>query len=785
MRKNYILLCSMLLLFIGALKAQTGSIAGTITDIEGSPIHAVNVSLIGTSKGSASDIDGNYLIKDVPAGDYSLSISAIGYKDQKVKVKVIAGEVTKVPRQKLENKSVKLSDVTVTTQSHKYVEEKVSKSLRQVTPIRELAQNIQVVSKELLKDQQVTSIMDGVIRNVSGVTMLEHWGHFARINMRGFRIPAFRNGFNVSDSWGPLSEDMAFTEQIEFVKGPAASMITAGEPGGIYNVVTKRATGETIREASIMGGSFQFLRASADLGGKLTSDGKLLYRFNALYQRTDTHRGNEDTDRYGMLQALTYKFTDRTSVEVSWNYQEAEQYIGAAYMFTTPDGELGSLDRDFNFVDTNFPATEISENMLYAQFNHEFSDDWSVTAQAGRLSYDQIGNSAWISWEVPQAVLEDGTAFRSTSLWDAKSKGTYLQAYANGNVTTGSVEHTILSGIDYTDKEYFADFFQTYHDTDGLFNVNNPTYGIVDYSGTFDRFLPVDERFPTPWNGIKSTAFYLQDQVGFMNNRLRVTLGGRYTSLETLGKEEKDNKFTPRIGVSFDLTDDLTVYGLFDQSFLAQTGTLVSGDALDPVTATDIEGGFKKQFFNGKVSATLGAFMITKNDLAVTDPDNAMFSIQTGEIQSRGVEFDLQGEIMPGLSAVLNYANTNVEITEDTNPLLVDTRVAGHSKHVHNLWLTYNFSQESNADGFGVSLGYQYLVNRSTWGLTADGDSELPDYFRLDGGVFWGKENLRIQLNVNNILDEYLFSGTNGFGTPYWQTEPGINGRLGVTYNFN
>ena len=151
-----------------------------------------------------------------------------------------------------------LSEVVVLGGRNSYAQSEASASLRVTTPIAALPQNIQVIDDGLLRDQQVTNIMEGLSRNVSGVTMVEHWGSFARLNMRGFRLPAFRNGFNVSDSWGPLSEDMSFVDRLEFVKGPAGFMLSAGEPGGLYNVVTKKPTGRPVGHVSLMGGSFDF-----------------------------------------------------------------------------------------------------------------------------------------------------------------------------------------------------------------------------------------------------------------------------------------------------------------------------------------------------------------------------------------------------------------------------------------------------------------------------------------------------------------------------------------------
>ena len=89
-----------------------------------------------------------------------------------------------------------------------------SASLRLNEPLLEAPQNIQIVSDQVLKDQQVISMSDGLIRNVSGAVRLEHWGDmYTNITMRGSQIQAMRNGFNfVSSYWGPLTEDMSFVE---------------------------------------------------------------------------------------------------------------------------------------------------------------------------------------------------------------------------------------------------------------------------------------------------------------------------------------------------------------------------------------------------------------------------------------------------------------------------------------------------------------------------------------------------------------------------------------------
>ncbi len=770
--------------FLGGISfsmAQTATIKGiVVSSSQNKPLPDATVRLVNTSYGEMTNNNGAFIFREIPAGNYTLEVSLLGYASQEKSIIVNKNETVKVAIIKLAEQEEELDEVVVNGHQNKYVKNTPSQTLRLNTEVTKLPQNIQIIGGELLQDQLATTMMEGVIRNVSGVNLLEHWGNFARVNMRGFRLPAFRNGFNFQDTWGPLSEDMAFVEQIEFVKGPAGFMMSAGEPGGFYNVVTKKPTNQSIANINIMGGSYDFYRGNVDLGGKLTENGKLLYRFNAMYQTSDSHRGNEDAERYGFAPAITYNFSDKTSITTELNYNNAESFLGSAYVFATVADGYGSLARDFKFTDDNYKATDISELSFFTTLKHDFNENWSAEAKFAYLRYDQVGNSTWL-WSLDETT---GDAVRYASIWDALSLGKFAQVYLYGTVNTGSVKHNLLGGFDFTERNYWADFSQFgLIDVDTPFNIYNPVYGNTVFP-EFDRSVDLKFRGNAYSYGYTNRSFYLQDEINLFEDKVRLTLAGRYTNLSTLGKEDNDKIFTPRAGLSVDILPNLTAYALYDQAFNPNSGISATGDSFDPEEGNDIEGGIKKSFFEGKLKTSLGAFLITKQNVLVTDPDNTNYSIQLGEIQSKGIEFDLQGQITSELNLILNYANTNVEITEDSDPDLVGTRVAGHAKHMTNGWLNYSFSEDSKLKGFGASIGYQYQIDRSTWAWGADNQSDLPDYFRLDGGLSWKNKKIRIQANVNNILNEYLYSGANYSAYLYWQSEPGINGRLSLTYSF-
>lgn len=772
-------LCTLLLITaVGMAQVLTGK----ITDANSNPLQGVNVIVKGTTMGSETDSNGVFKIKDLQKGEYVLLISMIGYINKEILFS-LSKENYKLPRIRLQEDTNQLSEVIVRREKDKT--KNPSSSLRISTPIRKIPQNIQVVSDKILEEQMITNILEGAFKNVSGVSNIEHWGHFARINMRGFRLPAFRNGVNIQDNWGPLSEDMFMIDKMEFVKGPSGFMMATGEPGGFYNVVTKKPTTKKVGKVSLMAGTQDTYRGALDFGGKVSEDGRLQYRLNIMYQSEGSHRDYENpSKRIGFAPSLSYQITPKTKVLAEYSFQKLKSYIGAAYIFNTPDKGYGSLDRDFTMIDTNFPQSKFRENHFLGRLTHEFNANWSVEAQYVNIHYDQQGNSFW-TW----SMLADGTANRFASIWDAISAGNYFQIYGKGKFSTGSITHKLLGGFDFTDKNYWADFSKSLPLSP--FNVNTPTYGNGKEALKFDRSVPLKDRESLYSYGNIVRSFYLQDEIGFLNDKIRLTLAARQTELAQQNND-KVTKLTPRLGLSVDIIPSISIYGLYDQSFLPNnvdpTNTK-NGGKFDPIEGNIIEGGIKSSFFQNRLSASLSAYLITKNNLQVSNPNDInpstgkAYVYQSGEVQSKGFEFDLTGYITKDLNLVLNYANTNVEITKDKNPTLIGNKIKGHAKHITNGWLNYRFNEKTALKGFGISVGYQYQADRSTWDWGSDNKSNLPNYFRMDGALSWQNSKWRVALNVNNLLNKYLYSGAN-YGTyVYWQAEPGVNGRLFISYN--
>ena len=772
-----------------------GKVAGKISLSGNTAAENISVTLKGTKYADVTTVSGQYEITRVKPGNYTIIVRAVGIAPIEDNIVVNAKQTT-TKNFSLNESQEDLQEVVIT--KNKYKQDKPSMSLRLQTPVLEIPQNIQIVSAQTLKDQQITSMSDGVIRNVSGAVRLEHWGDlYTNITMRGSQIQAFRNGFNVVSSfWGPLTEDMSFVDHIEFVKGPAGFMLSSGDPSGLYNVVTKKPTGVTKGEVSVLGGSYDFYRVSVDLDGKLDKKGKLLYRFNGAAQKKGSLRPFEHNDRYVIAPVISYQFDDKTKLTFEYNFQYANMTeVGSYYVFGPEAGGYATLPRDFTMTAPGLPDTNIQDHSGYLQFEHKFDDNWKLTAQTSYFKYIQQGYSSWPSL-VGSAdnTLGAGNIIRNVGIWDADSNMFLGQIFVNGKFNTGSVSHKVLGGIDLGSKDYAADWGQA-HDldtADNPFNVFNPNYGTPSNGfPQFDHTTPLSQRAGGLY-GTEYAAGYIQDELGFFQNKLRVTLAARYTWISQTSSYEvdpvEDSHITPRAGLSYSITEDLAVYGLYDQAFTPQSGVVRDGE-LKPLTGNNVEFGIKKDWFDGSWNTTLSAYNIIKKNELTADPLSTPQNptkIVLGEKRAQGVEFDLRGKILDGLNLIANYAFTESIVTESnlTSSIKVGDIVPGYAKHTANAWLNYTV-QSGKVKGLGASIGGTFLDGRQTdtW---SEGLQKLPSYFKLDGGLSYETGKVKVTANVFNILNKYLYSGSyySFLNAYYWQAEPGTNFRVGVTYKF-
>jgi iron complex outermembrane receptor protein len=124
--------------------------------------------------------------------------------------------------------------------------------------------------------------------------------------------------------------------------------------------------------------------------------------------------------------------------------------------------------------------------------------------------------------------------------------------------------------------------------------------------------------------------------------------------------------FTPRVALSVSVVKEASVYALYDEAFIPQSGKVAVG-TVKPLTGRNFELGLKKDWAGGKWNSTISVYRILKNNELTADPNsppNAGLSIVLGEKRSEGVEIDVRGRIVNGLNVAANYAYTDSRVTK-------------------------------------------------------------------------------------------------------------------------
>jgi iron complex outermembrane receptor protein len=226
---------------------------------------------------------------------------------------------------------------------------------------------------------------------------------------------------------------------------------------------------------------------------------------------------------------------------------------------------------------------------------------------------------------------------------------------------------------------------------------------------------------------------------------------------------------------------------VFDESFIPKAGATFSGVPFKPITGNNKEIGIKKEWLNGRWTASAALYEITKNNELAPDPQHQFFSLQLGQTKTRGLELDVRGQLLTGLEVTINYAYTDARVTNDTENKQVDKQIPGTDKHIANAWLSYRVPA-GKAKGLGVSLGASHAAGRASWYAAYDRtvDPAMPNYTRFDAAASYQFGKFGVALNVNNLFNAALTSG--GYYSwskfYFWQAEATRNSRLSITYKF-
>lgn len=785
-KKIYRLLTGCLLLLSSMAYAQTSSkISGTVSDREGNVLAGVTVLLNGGDQKTATNEQGFYTFTNLPSGDYVIRANYLGLFEERSTS--ISGQNFIVLDIKLSKQDRQLDAVNISVNRKTIPSStlRLSKNLL-VTP-----QNIQIIDQNTLSDQMILSTAEGFTKNVSGARTVYHQEEGgAGIYVRGYAASNLRNGMDVSGSFGPLREDMAFIERIEFVKGPAGFMMGNTQPGGFYNIVTKKPRADAQNMARITLGSFGLYRGEVDVTSKLSEDGKLLGRFNLMGTKKGSHVMNVNHEQFVINPSFRYTLSDKTDLTLEYIYSQ-NAFTGGFSKYAYGLHGFKEVPESFSFSDPIIKPTVVKEHNVYATINHLLSDNWMLTGQLGYINSAMQGESMYTFFNSIDSV---GNVYRRLAVNDALNTSVVGQIFTKGNFKIGEANNFVLAGLDMGTKTYVADWTNLPDTIGGKFNIYDPVYGnlLAKDIPVYDRSKPLRERGAMYLTEYTYYSVHLQDEIHLLEDRLRLGAGLRYTtttrtSAASKGQRVENSAVTPRFSITGLLTPTFTAYALYDQSFQEQTGTLLGGAPVDPSRGINMELGLKKTWFDGNLLAGITAYHLTRTNITTAlGPDNPGFVEQSGEATSKGIEVDVNGRLGRSWNIILNYAYTDAKITEDNDPNRVGMMLSGTAKHITNAWLKYTI-QEGNFKGLGFMGGYEFQNKRAAWPVTVE--KYLPDnLFILDLGASYKKDNYQFSVLMNNVTDRYNYTGHYpgawGYSHYGWRSLPPRSFRLSLAYNF-
>lgn len=627
------------------------------------------------------------------------------------------------------------------------------------------------VSAQDIKNNNIQRVSDALSR-VNGVVYQDSYGggFWDNYSFRGFSTDPnmgtsyLRNGLS-SLSGIHTPRDMVNIQAIDFLKGPMAAMYGQGAIGGIMNITTKQPEWTQKNEVSLGGSTLEEYRASLDSTGALNN--ALAYRLGLAYENNQSFRDHVDSQHYFVAPQLAWKISDQTQLNLDTEFSEHQ----------------GVFDRGVPMVNGQFVVNKktflgepsdgdikVKDQMYQLRLNHQFNQNWNNTTA---LSYNH-GERAGTSTEISSIAADGQTANRFRRYRQFETDTFQFQSILRGKFNTGAIKHELVANVEA--GHYTIDQIQLRNavGTSSPINIYNPVYG--------QNILALARTTKNSKETQNMLGVNLQDQI-FLNHQWNVLIGGRFNRLEQqiddyktgLSDQQDFTPFSPRVGVNYQPTTKLSFYSNWGKSFELNTGLNKENQLYDPEKTQSWEIGAKYEYLP---QSWLGLtyFDLDKQHLlteGITDT-----YVDSGRVQSHGVEVGLKHQFSDRLRLGANYTFTKASVIESE----VDTkgaRLKNIPKHTANLNADYQFELLGREAGLVGTINY--FGKRSANYI--DNGTSLPEFTVVNiGGYMQVRPDLRAQLNIDNLFDKdyYVSSYTDEWVQP---GEP-LKATLSLTWNF-
>ena len=617
------------------------------------------------------------------------------------------------------------------------------------TPLLEYPQSVRVIDSETIA-RIGADRLDEVIDLAGGVARQNNFGGlWDKYSIRGFAgdentgpdILINRFGSNLGFN-API--DTATVERFEFLKGAAAALSGRGEPGGSLNIVTKAPQDEAHASASLSYGSWDSLRATADVGGPLSN--ALSVRLIGVVEDRESFRDTVTSNRE--LVAPSISFTPSDSVRLLY---QAEYMRNRA----TFDRGIVGIGGDALAMDIRTFIGEpgdgrIAQEILWQQGTVYAALSDSVALELGFSHRDGSleGFATMVDFGGRGLQADGRTVGRQRRYteyaWDDLSLRAELTAQAN----LFGLEHDLRFGVD-----------RVRHGMDAVLqrargSVANPILLIDVFNPVYGQPLPATLPNTDRAISFRSESVYAQDLISLGD--VTILLGARWNSFEERNVNNlangallvtEDSGITPRAAITWAVSPSFSLYSSWGESLRLNPtdGTSV----FDAEQSESSEIGLKYELFGGMLQGQAALFSMTKRNVLNPNAVDPFLKTQIGRQRSRGLETELTVDL-DGFFLTAVYTYLDATVRRDQSAVLLGTNLSNVPEHSGAIYASKSFGPIT------VGGGLTHVGKRV--GEPFGGGYMLPGYTTARADITFDiNDNFSLRADVDNIFDqEYI-----------------------------
>ena len=619
-------------------------------------------------------------------------------------------------------------------------------ALKTPVPVLDVPQSVSIITDEDIRKQGFREISD-IVRYIPGVNTSQGEGHRDAVVFRGIRSTADFYMDGVRDDV-QYYRSLYNLEQVEVLRGPNALLFGRGGTGGIINRVTKKAVvGEDFGSVDVGTDTFGSLDLAFDYNVSGTDDSA--FRINVHTDSLANHRDFYDGERTGINPTMKFVMSDDTTLDLSYEHIDHERFIdrGVPTINGAPDESL--IDIVFGTPEIN--TTTVEATIFRGTLSHVFSDTRKGNLTVHKSSFEKMYQNLYASGYDGTLVTMDG--YRDPT----KRDNLIISGNLVNEISVGSVKHTILVGAELIDTENnnlrYDTFWSTTSDDNEVFDISRPMDFTVNADGIATSVDFTTSLKSKTSSDIRVTSLYIQDQIDLTDN-IKLMIGGRHDSFDITvadiknmtSESRKDTEFSPRAGLVFKPSEEMSLYWSFSQSFLPRSGEQykalsATSARLDPDVFESNEIGLKYDI-SPRLNLTLSYFN-SEQTRAERDNDTGENSEVRG-LTVDGLEVQLKGQLTDRLDVMVGYSSLDGETSSGGEPREIPD-------HTFSLYAKYQVNDKYGW-AFGMTRQGESKIKDNNPGLV------LPEYTRLDLGAYYKLSNgLELQVNIENLNDELYF----------------------------